>query len=124
MRCLFLALQIRFLIRIPIIHCIWWNLIPLSMRECNSDKLFLNYLRGPNHAEGLVDPKVGYKNTVTGFRYPRACRFRIYPSTNSTNSTNFFQNVMWLKLATIDRFSNFFLAIFTFFRSGTHSRQF
>jgi hypothetical protein len=23
----------------------WWNLIPLSMRECNSDKLFLDYLR-------------------------------------------------------------------------------
>jgi hypothetical protein len=23
----------------------WWNLIPLCMRECNSDKLFLDYLR-------------------------------------------------------------------------------
>jgi hypothetical protein len=21
----------------------WWNLIPLSMRECNSDKLVFNY---------------------------------------------------------------------------------
>jgi hypothetical protein len=29
-----------------------------------------------HHAEGLVNPKVRAKKTVTDFRYPRACRFR------------------------------------------------
>jgi hypothetical protein len=29
-----------------------------------------------HHAEGLVDPFLTYKKTVTGFRYPRACRIR------------------------------------------------
>jgi hypothetical protein len=39
-------------------------------------------ITAPHHAEGLVDPKVGYKKTVTGFRYPRACRFRKYQFEN------------------------------------------
>jgi hypothetical protein len=40
------------------------------------------FAKGSHHAEGLVDPKVGYKKTVTGYRYPRACRFRIYQFEN------------------------------------------
>jgi hypothetical protein len=36
----------------------------------------------PHHAEGLVDPKVVNKKTVTGFRYPRACRIRKYQFEN------------------------------------------
>jgi hypothetical protein len=37
---------------------------------------------GAHHAEGLVDPKVVNKKTVTGFRYPRACRIRKYQFEN------------------------------------------
>jgi hypothetical protein len=49
-------------------------------------------------AEGLVDPLM-YKKTVTGFRYPRACRIRKYQIENRLQSlvppsTNFFQNVI------------------------------
>jgi hypothetical protein len=33
-------------------------------------------------AEGLVDPNMRYKKTVTGFRYPRACRYRKYQFEN------------------------------------------
>jgi hypothetical protein len=36
-----------------------------------------------HHAEGLVDPKVlAKKKPVTGFRYPRACKFRKYQKIN------------------------------------------
>jgi hypothetical protein len=35
-----------------------------------------------HHAEGLVDPNLMYKKTVTGFRYPRACRYRKYQFEN------------------------------------------
>jgi hypothetical protein len=35
-----------------------------------------------HHAEGLVDPNLMNKKTVTGFRYPRACRFRKYQFEN------------------------------------------
>jgi hypothetical protein len=35
-----------------------------------------------HHAEGLVGPNLRYKKTVTGFRYPRACRFRKYQFEN------------------------------------------
>jgi hypothetical protein len=47
------------------------------------------------HAEGQR-----YKKTVTGFRYPRACRFRKYQFENRSwvmgaPSTNFFQNVIF-----------------------------
>jgi hypothetical protein len=45
-----------------------------------------NFVGCAHHAEGLVDPKVLAKKTVTDFGYPRACRFRKY--------TNFFQNVI------------------------------
>jgi hypothetical protein len=38
--------------------------------------------RQPHHAEGLVDPNLRNKKTVTGFRYPRACRFRKYQFEN------------------------------------------
>jgi hypothetical protein len=40
---------------------------------------------------------VGHKKTVTGFRYPRACRFRKYQFENKVTGappTNFFQNVI------------------------------
>jgi hypothetical protein len=36
----------------------------------------------PHHAEGLVDPNLMYKKTVTAFEYPRACRFRKYQFEN------------------------------------------
>jgi hypothetical protein len=35
-----------------------------------------------HHAEGRVDPNTQYKKTVTGFKYPRACRFRNYQIEN------------------------------------------
>jgi hypothetical protein len=35
-----------------------------------------------HHAEGRVDPNTQYKKTVTGFEYPRACRFRKYQIEN------------------------------------------
>jgi hypothetical protein len=38
-----------------------------------------------HHAEGLVDPNSQYKKTVTGFRYPRACRFRKYQLENRSD---------------------------------------
>jgi hypothetical protein len=31
-----------------------------------------NWVAQPHHAEGLADPKVVYKKTVTDFIYPRA----------------------------------------------------
>jgi hypothetical protein len=37
---------------------------------------------GSHDAEGLVDPSLRYNKTVTGFRYPRACRFRKYQFEN------------------------------------------
>jgi hypothetical protein len=36
----------------------------------------------PHHGEGRVDPNTQYKKTVTGFEYPRACRFRKYQIEN------------------------------------------
>jgi hypothetical protein len=39
-------------------------------------------LQWSHHAEGLVDPNLMNKKTVTGFRYPRACRFRKYQFEN------------------------------------------
>jgi hypothetical protein len=61
------------------------------------------FAKGSHHAEGLVDPKVGYKKTVTGYRYPRACRFRIYQ----------FENRLWeLPLPT------FFKTLFKFIKCG------
>jgi hypothetical protein len=42
---------------------------------------------GPSHhAEGLVDPKVLAKKTVTDFGYPRACRFRKDKKINRSSS--------------------------------------
>jgi hypothetical protein len=39
---------------------------------------------GAHHAEGLVDPNLRYKKTVTVLRYPRACRFRKYQFENKS----------------------------------------
>jgi hypothetical protein len=69
---------------------------------------------GAHHAGGLVDANLMYKKTVTGCRYPRACRFRKYQ----------FENRSWLKLAKIDRFSNFLGLFSRFSGRGTHQRQF
>jgi hypothetical protein len=38
-----------------------------------------------HHAEGLVDPNLMNKKTVTGFRYPRACRIRKYQIENRSD---------------------------------------
>jgi hypothetical protein len=35
-----------------------------------------------HYAEGLFDPNLRYKKTVTGFRSPRTCRFRKYQFKN------------------------------------------
>jgi hypothetical protein len=43
------------------------------------------YIGGTHHDEGQVDPKM-YKKTVTGFRYPRACRIRKYQIENTLPS--------------------------------------
>jgi hypothetical protein len=42
----------------------------------------VRYVYNTHHAEGLIDPNSQYKKTVTGFRYPRACRFRKYQFEN------------------------------------------
>jgi hypothetical protein len=44
--------------------------------------LWLNEAAPSHHAEGRVDPNTQYKKTVTGFEYPRACRFRKYQIEN------------------------------------------
>jgi hypothetical protein len=45
-------------------------------------KYLSNASKKTYHAEGLVDPNLRYKKTVTGFRYTRAGRFRKYQFEN------------------------------------------
>jgi hypothetical protein len=70
----------------------------------------LTFSSSTHHAEGLVDPNLRYKKTVTGFRYHRACRFRKYQFENRSWELplpTFFKtwflkiHKMWLKLAKI-----------------------
>jgi hypothetical protein len=49
----------------------------MSPRPC-----MLCIIVSTHHAEGRVDPNTQYKKTVTGFEYPRACRFRKYQIEN------------------------------------------
>jgi hypothetical protein len=64
-----------------------------------------------HHAEGLVDLNLMNKKTVTGFRYPRACRFRKYQFENRSwelplptfFKTFFLLHKLWLKLAKLTK---------------------
>jgi hypothetical protein len=73
---------------------IWYNITKkwywrplIKCRAFNCSQLLKIYtntweLTSPHHAEGPVDPNLMYKKTVTGFRYPRACRIRKYQIEN------------------------------------------
>jgi hypothetical protein len=79
-----------------------------------------------HHAEGLVNPKVRDKKKVTDFGYPRACRFRKCQIENRSPKLarpTFFKTIFkFIKLAKIDRFSNFLWLFSRFSGSGTHPR--
>jgi hypothetical protein len=58
--------------KIVVVYDFFYSLVPWSL------KLYLVILLNADHAEGLVEPNFDLQKTVTGFRYPRACKIRKY----------------------------------------------
>jgi hypothetical protein len=65
-----------------------WCIGALACMHNSHSNGLCNRFEGSHHAEGLVDPNLRYKKTVTGFRYPRACRIRKYQIENWSDHGN------------------------------------
>jgi hypothetical protein len=87
-----------------------------AAREYNLSGEILKLLWSHIMLRDLLTQKCEHKKTVTNFRYPRACRFRKTKQTNQFSSPpqpTFFKmwfliDKIWLKLAKMNWFSNFF----------------